>query len=142
MTFSNFQCVNYYLGRVKPKMSGDFLHEDGGRSGSDGAVNPSFDPSGAAVGEHDNSFSNNNYNHSVDQRAAVWKEFADRQFEEYVSVSIAIRKYLWLPFNFNLFLYCLENNLHNTLYWQNIFPFGFMVTYHTRSFFQAGLKSL
>ena len=85
MTFSNFQCVNYYLGRVKPKMSGDFLHEDGGRSGSDGAVNPSFDPSGAAVGEHDNSFSNNNYNHSVDQRAAVWKEFADKQLEEYIS---------------------------------------------------------
>ena len=85
MTFSNFQCVNYYFGRVKPEMSGDFHHEGGGRSGPDGAVNPGFDPLGSAVGEHGSTFSYYNDSHSVDQRAAVWKEFADRKTEEYLS---------------------------------------------------------
>ena len=87
MTFSNFQCVTYLnRGRLKLKMSGDFHHGGGGSTGSDGAINLGFDPLGAAsTGEHGSSFSNNNDSRGVDQRAAAWKEFADRSFEEYFS---------------------------------------------------------
>ena len=50
MTFSNFQCVTYLnCGRFKLKMSGDFHHGGGGSTGSDGAINPGFDPLGAAT---------------------------------------------------------------------------------------------
>lgn len=67
-------------------MSGDFYHGGGGSSGSDGAINPDFDPLGAAsTGEHGSSFSNNNDSHGVNQRAAFWKEFADSRYEEYLS---------------------------------------------------------
>lgn len=67
-------------------MSGDFHHGGGRSTGSDGAINPGFDPLGAAsTGEHGSSFSNNNDSHGVDQRAAAWKEFADRSIEEYFS---------------------------------------------------------
>ena len=59
-------------------MSGDFYHGGGGSSGSDGAINPGFDPLGAAsAGEYGS--------HGVDQRAAFWKEFADSRYEEYLS---------------------------------------------------------
>ena len=89
MTFSNFPYVTYlpvHLGRFKPKMSGDSYHGGGESSGSDGAINPSFDPLGAAsTGEHGSSFSNNNDSHGVDQGAAYWKEYADRSSEEYFS---------------------------------------------------------
>ena len=88
MTFSNFQCVTYLnRGRFKLKMSGDFHHGGGGSTGSDGAINPGFDPLDAASthGEHGSSFSNNNDSHGVDQRAAYWKEYADRSFEEFFS---------------------------------------------------------
>ena len=67
-------------------MSGDFYHGGGGSSGSDGAINPGFDPTGGASrGEHGSSFSNNNDSHGVNQRAAFWKEFADSRYEEYLS---------------------------------------------------------
>ena len=87
MTFSNFQWVTYLnLGRFKLKMSGDFYHGGGGSTGSDGAINSGFDPLDAAsTGEHGSSFSNNNDSHGVDQRAAYWKEYADRSFKEYFS---------------------------------------------------------
>ena len=87
MTFSNFQWVTYLnLGRFKLKMSGDFYHGGGGSTGSDGAINSGFDPLDAAsTGEHGISFSNSNDSHGVNQRAAYWKEYADRSFKEYFS---------------------------------------------------------